>query len=543
MKGDFSRNTFDPHKHFTRVLMQQGRVQLDADWNEQTAILLYYLRALAADLIGPHGGPASDWGFEIMPNGKSDFEIGPGRYYVNGILCENEVVLNEDGSPLLLLYTSQPGYPFLDAPALEDDGTYLVYLDVWERHITYIQDESICEVALGGPDTATRAKVVWQVKVVPVELGEGEGSIEERIKALEQELEELKVKRDTAEAPGEEGTVEKLTARMNEIESQIAWLSRTGETVASCDMLLRKKLADLGKLAKPYLRARAYVETPSEDPCITPPEARYRGAENQLYRVEIHRSGSAWDGEENTKATAATFKWSHDNGSIVFPLHSPASFTTSLSGTKTGIVTDTMTVTVEHLGRDGRFGLAVRDCVELVDDDYVLQGADEALWQVDAIDPISMQVTLKRNRASNSPTSDVGRDLSKHPLLRRWDHKEGDPKVGGLQLHDGAALIREGKGDKNWLILEDGVHIQFQKPDKGQLENKNKYRTGDYWLIPARTAIRDVEWPGPQDAPEAVPPHGVEHHYAPLAIIPVKDGIVKGVGDCRCQFSHLRECP
>ena len=54
MKGDFSRNTFDPRKHFTRVLMQQGRVQLDADWNEQAAILLHYVRTLAADLIGPH---------------------------------------------------------------------------------------------------------------------------------------------------------------------------------------------------------------------------------------------------------------------------------------------------------------------------------------------------------------------------------------------------------------------------------------------------------------------------------------------------------
>ena len=30
MKGDFSRITFDPKKHYSRVLMQQGRVQLDA---------------------------------------------------------------------------------------------------------------------------------------------------------------------------------------------------------------------------------------------------------------------------------------------------------------------------------------------------------------------------------------------------------------------------------------------------------------------------------------------------------------------------------
>ena len=65
MKGDFSRDTFNASQHFLRVLMQQGRVQLDADWNEQVAILLHYLQNLAKDLIGPSGGPSHDYGFGI----------------------------------------------------------------------------------------------------------------------------------------------------------------------------------------------------------------------------------------------------------------------------------------------------------------------------------------------------------------------------------------------------------------------------------------------------------------------------------------------
>ena len=68
MKGDFTRDTFNKDKRFSRVLMQQGRVQLDADWNEQTSILLHYLRTLATDLIGPHGGPANRLGFAITPH-------------------------------------------------------------------------------------------------------------------------------------------------------------------------------------------------------------------------------------------------------------------------------------------------------------------------------------------------------------------------------------------------------------------------------------------------------------------------------------------
>ena len=38
MKGDFTRDTFDPRNNYTSVLMQQGRAQVDADWNEQAAI-------------------------------------------------------------------------------------------------------------------------------------------------------------------------------------------------------------------------------------------------------------------------------------------------------------------------------------------------------------------------------------------------------------------------------------------------------------------------------------------------------------------------
>src|SRR3954447_3717608 len=57
MKSDFTRVTFDPRNHFSRVLMQQGGVTLDADFNEQAAILLHHLQTMARDLIGPHAAP------------------------------------------------------------------------------------------------------------------------------------------------------------------------------------------------------------------------------------------------------------------------------------------------------------------------------------------------------------------------------------------------------------------------------------------------------------------------------------------------------
>ena len=41
MPTDISRITFNPSKHYVAVRLQQGRVELDADWNEETDILRY----------------------------------------------------------------------------------------------------------------------------------------------------------------------------------------------------------------------------------------------------------------------------------------------------------------------------------------------------------------------------------------------------------------------------------------------------------------------------------------------------------------------
>ena len=62
----------------------------------------------------------------------------------------------------------------------------------------------------------------------------------------------------------------------------------------------------------------------------------------------------------------------------------------------------------------------------------------------------------------------------------------------------------------------------------------NAYRAGDYWLIPARTATGDVECLGEVGQTEARPPHSVEHHYAPLAVVDPAN--YPPEIDCRCTF-------
>lgn len=506
--GDFTRDTYNPLKRFSRVLMQQGRVLLDADWNEQTSIILHYLRSLAADLIGPHGGSGDAFkieGIEVIdhPTGqkKGDFTIQKGRYYVEGILCENDALIADHLHKGISFQEFQPLSP----------GSHLVYLDVWERHITFLADEdprhnepSIREVALGGPDTASRAQVVWQVKWTKPEITElnPDGTFKAK----------KEVKADQLKNKSEGHALFEDVLRDNSITRSVPGT----------------------------LRARATKpRTDGQDcACVTSPESRYRGVENQLYRVEIHKGGPAWDGigplgnpgrdvpppkagpvpfpQKTNLADAATFKWSRENGSAVFRIRKAV---TSSDG-KT-------TVALSDLGRDARFGLKKGDWVEIVDDDYVLQNRAEPLLEVQEINGDERSVTLR-----GTPGHNVGLDLKKHPLLRRWDYR-GDPKSGGL------TLVQAGENERGWLDLEDGVQIQFQA-----LDPSATYKTGDYWLIPARVATGDVEWPGTADNPAWLSPHGIEHHYAPLWIVTVgADGSVTAPkdNDCRRQFKQLWE--
>lgn len=83
MRGDYSRFTFDSKKHYSSVRMQQGRLQLDSDWNEAQDIRLHHERMLALDAIGPAGAPRDSAGFMLSyVKERDDFLIGRGQ-----ILC------------------------------------------------------------------------------------------------------------------------------------------------------------------------------------------------------------------------------------------------------------------------------------------------------------------------------------------------------------------------------------------------------------------------------------------------------------------------
>jgi hypothetical protein len=73
--------------------------------------------------------------------------------------------------------------------------------------------------------------------------------------------------------------------------------------------------------------------------------------------------------------------------------------------------------------------------------------------------------------------------------------------------------------------------VQF-KPNKPA----NRYRSGDYWLIPVRIAANSILWPRVGGKLTAVAPHGIQHHYAPLGIVGLVDDQLATQADCRPKF-------
>ena len=98
MTGDFSRSTFRSTNHYSQVRMQQGRGVLDADLNEQADIDDHVQRRTTTDVVGASGAPfhppKTFQNFQIkVDSAGKDLLIAPGRFYVDGILCEHEAAV------------------------------------------------------------------------------------------------------------------------------------------------------------------------------------------------------------------------------------------------------------------------------------------------------------------------------------------------------------------------------------------------------------------------------------------------------------------
>jgi hypothetical protein len=470
MKGDFSRVSFDPRHHFSQVLLQQGRVTLDADPNEQGAILLHYLRTMALDLFGPYAAPAGNPGFGLTLDDDDGLtlKIGAGRYYVQGVLCEN------DGCD----YLDQPHYAPTDGKdgpmdalrhwlgtANRDASRFWVYLKVWERHVTSIELPQLREVALGGPDTCSRSQVVWQVR--SLDLAEVDKRLQGRIEDLKQRIEKTEDENERAQ----------LQAQLDALQAERDLLRESPEQACAVPLHLFER--------DPRATMTLRLQPPErlDDPCVTDPDVAYRGTENHLYRVEIHRGSDSG---------APTFKWSRDNGSVVTRWVS--------GGGKRLRVTSTR-------------GFVDAQWVELSDEGDDLQGRPGTLCRLAGVDGDELVLATDAPRQANTTSK-----------VRRWDQQAR----GDVSLDDGAVPLRPSSGvEDDWIDLEDGLQVRFD-PDA-------EYLSGDYWVTAVRTT-GDTGWPVDGDGdPVAESPHGIRYYHAPLGFVGLSANGAPGVlAPCTC---------
>ena len=528
MAGDFSRNTFDPSRHFSGVLMQQGRVLVDAEWNEQIDIQQHRDQTETRDVIGHCGTPKTEDGFRITqtPSGD-DLLIAPGRYYVDGLLCElggttvsatfpltgnHSVIvpyLYLDGYDLtigqwvqisaaknpVLLFTKITGIDTTTL-TLSVDADISAYRNagavVLRRAVTYTTqpDYPTPKVVLSSPPHSPSGGS-------PVNLSDGDYLV--YLVAWDREVNALEDPRIREVALGGPDTTERRQTvwqvRFLPVSSvtspHLSPSHSSPPTLARCcdDFPEWEKF-----IAPPtgMMNAQTVPPTGDQGPCVLPPTAGFQRLENQLYRIEVFQGASTRD--------KSTFVWSRDNATV-----------------ETTIVkVDGFDIFVTTLGKDDYFSFAGGQWVEIIFPESELSGQPRFLAQITA--PPDTSGPNPRITLSIKPPAFSQADLSELRLVR-WD-MTGSVPANGLPMKAG------------WIDVEAGIQVQFLD---------GSYRTGDFWEIPARTATGDIEWPPFQvPNPNPVPqnPLGINRRYCCLAHLNVSSG-VWNIHDCRKKFPAL----
>ena len=490
MSFDISRSSFRPRKNFLGVVMQQGRVQLDSDWNEWQSEYLRRIQAGTLDTIGQAVYPASTPNaFQITPGTNASGDtlfIGAGRYYVDGLLAENhgpeseaawdDALAEMSGAPAFATtntaqtdYTQQPYLPNAKLPAAGD--VCVAYLDVWQRDVTYLEDPYLIDPAV-NIDTTGRLQTVWQVKLLNL------------------------------------GTP-----------------STTPDCSTDIPAFDALSAAPAGRLTS------GLVPNAASGPCCLAPNTGYTGQENQLYRVEIHTGGTpsappAAGFQTPLPADTPTFKFSRNDAFIQTSVSAISTVSTS-----SGSVSQ---LTVASLGRDQVLGFAVNDWIEITDDAYELNNQPGEIYQITGVTAATNTITLSATVSSHFPLTGGQTDPKLHTRITRWDQSgqvySTDASGNLTPWYDlsapGAAGVIPVPPTGTTLVLENGVTVSFDLSPEPTAANPTALRAADYWLFTARAADGSVE-----TITEA-PPLGINHHYAKLAIVTFPSTITS----CRVEW-------
>jgi hypothetical protein len=435
MYGDFSRNKFDNGKHFTRVLMQQGRPLTDADWNEQATILADREWQLIRSLLRrPHGTFDDAFGPRTSASTEGgEARLDAGTYYVEGLACELSHCWPKDQKDW------DRFKKIFDETSTEKK--VVLYLEAWNRTVSPLVDNGIREPTLQGCDTSWRSSVAWKLMAK---------------------------------------LIDPPTTEPND-PCQANWLKQNKPE--------ERKL---------WIRTNPDNETPN-GPCEVPSDEQLTGDEvlycievhksGAPYHVNDDLGPNFND--------AMRFKWSRDNGAAIYPIKSwqgtaidrcHRRFESKLSLNKSN--------RLELRDQRGRSVNRDRVLVELQDPTYDQLNIAPAFDLTDPCKEIENGLIVGTELLENEPArllhvqrwnqcgitvkvdkpkeNDPDASVNDPSWIRESLRKDLTPKE--LTLHpDGTAVaLVNTKESPIWLTLEHGIQIKFEDV---------QYEEGDVWLI------------------------------------------------------------
>lgn len=266
MGSDRARVSYDPSRKWRGLVAQQGRVTVEADWNEAASIDADRDRAATLDIVGPVGTPG---GYAVTATAGSpgsstpgDLTVGPGTLYLGGERLDLDAPVDLASQPDWLDQATDTLWvaPVTSPPAPVTNE--LMYLLAIEQEVSALEDPALSDVALGGPDTMQRLRILQHFVRWPTQCTN-------------------------------------CTAAWSEIEA--AW-ETIGLNLDAASMRLDSAAA---------LQVCFVTEPPPPSPCEPAATSGYLGAENQLIRVQI---------TSVDPAGVPTIVWGYDDATFLYQL-------------------------------------------------------------------------------------------------------------------------------------------------------------------------------------------------------------------------------
>ena len=380
MAADRARVGYDPSRKWRGLIAQQGRVTVEADWNEAATINAERERQLTLDVVGTVGTP--DGGYVVTaipaagspPGSAGDLVIGQGTLYLGGERLDLDTPVTYSAQPDWLDYSTDPLWMPPAVPAAAGTSYELVYLLASEQEVSAVEDPALADVALGGPDTMGRQRILQRFVRQPSQSGSCYGSW----------------------------------------SALVSSLGGAGLQFDAASMMIESTTALQVSFTSPG----------PAGPCQPPAAGGYLGAENQMIRVMV--TGVDASG-------VPTIVWGFDDASFLYRVQAT---TYDPSSGDTTLTLASAPVDSYHFPAQGQAVELLRDAVQLTPTDYIASAAGFVSTLTAGYAPASMSLAI-----SGEPPGDYLSPATPQLYLRVWQATTAAPAGQATLLGDTGVAV------------------------------------------------------------------------------------------------------